>query len=141
MGSGQRAFSYRQAFEQVQSLLDGNWTVAILLALAGGPLYFTQIQTKVNSVEDAVGRHSHEVPLSRPEMSRTLKRLTERGLVARHDETVSHPKVRYELTPTGRSLLGAVVRPAAEWARDHPSAVGLFEPQSKARPRDEQAAG
>lgn len=121
--------SYRQAVEQALRLLSGQWVVAVLAALALGPLHFTRLLAEVNSVEDELGRRTHDRPLSRKVLAGTLDRMEADGLLIRHDETISHPSVRYELTPTGQTLLAAL-RPLAKWAQtyqaEHP-AMALSE--------------
>jgi DNA-binding HxlR family transcriptional regulator len=109
--------SYRQLLEHVLTMLDGGWDIAALSALAAGPRYFTQLHTDINAVDRTLGRATHPKPLHRPQLVRTLRRLESAGLVSRHDVTVSHPSVWYELTSMGRSLI-IQLRPIAEWARD-----------------------
>jgi len=124
--SAESGLSYRQAVEEVLRVLTGQWVVAVLAALAAGPLRFKQLLDEINAVEQQVGRRTHDVPLSARVLARTLDRMAEDGLVVRHDETRSLPYVWYELTSTGRSLLGAL-RPLAQWARryrdSHPPAA------------------
>src|SRR5829696_430530 len=120
--------SYRQAVEQALRLLSGQWVVAVLAALALGPLHFTKLLGEINSVEDELGRRMHDRPLSRKVLAGTLDRMEADGLLVRHDETVSHPSVRYELTTTGQTLLAAL-RPLAKWAQtyqaEHPVPAAL----------------
>lgn len=116
MSEPERPVSYRQAVEAVLDLLNGQWVVAVLAALGAGPLRFTQLQAEVNAVEDLVGRLTHEVALSRRSLSRTVLRMAADGLILRHDVSVSHPEVWYELTPTGLSLLSAL-HPLAKWGQ------------------------
>ena len=97
-------------------LLNGQWVVAVLAALALGPLHFTELLAEINAVEEQLGRRSHDRPLSRKVLAGTLDRMELAGLLVRYDETVSHPSVRYELTTDGQTLLVAL-RPLAEWAQ------------------------
>jgi DNA-binding HxlR family transcriptional regulator len=117
--------SYRQAVEEALRVLDGDWVVAVLAALAAGPLHNSQLITQINAVEDAVGRRIHAVPLSRQVLAPTLARMVEAGLLVRIEDPTPHPSVWYRLTATGRSLLSAL-RPLAEWAQsyhqEHPPA-------------------
>jgi DNA-binding HxlR family transcriptional regulator len=110
--------SYRQAVEQALRLLSGQWVVAVLAALALGPLHFTKLLAEINCVDDELGRLTHDRPLSRKVLAGTLDRMEADSLVVRHDETISHPSVRYELTPTGQTLLAAL-RPLAKWAQTY----------------------
>jgi DNA-binding HxlR family transcriptional regulator len=111
-----QGLSYRQAVEEVMRVLNGQWVVAVLAALATGPLHFAELLTEVNAVEEHVGRRTHDRPLSRPVLARTLDRMESADLVVRTADSTPHPSVWYTLTPTGRSLLGAL-RPLAEWAQ------------------------
>lgn len=118
MVNGDAGISYRQAVEQALRLLAGQWVVAVLAALALGPLHFTKLLTEINTVEEQLGHRTHDRPLSRKVLAGTLDRMEAAGLLLRHDETVSHPSVRYELTPTGQTLLAAL-RPLAKWAQTY----------------------
>jgi DNA-binding HxlR family transcriptional regulator len=116
--------SYRQAVEEALRLLDGDWAVAVLTALAAGPLHNSELVAAINAVEERVGRRIHEVPLSRQVLAPTLARMVEADLLVRTEDPTPHRSVWYRLTPTGRSLL-STLRPLAEWAqgyhRDHPA--------------------
>lgn len=112
---------HRQAVEVALRILDGDWVVAVLAALAGGPLRTARLVDAINAVDERIGRRAHGVAASRPGLAPTLKRMTAAGLLARvHDPTTS-PAVWYQLTEPGRSLLSALV-PLAEWARAYHSA-------------------
>jgi DNA-binding HxlR family transcriptional regulator len=126
--SSTQGLSYRQAVEEVMRVLNGQWVVAVLAALATGPLHFAELLVEVNAVEERVGRRTHDRPLSRPVLARTLDRMELADLLIRTADDTPHPSVWYTLTPTGRSLLGAL-RPLAEWAQryrdNHPTtAIG-----------------
>ena len=114
--STEPALSYRQAVEEALRLLDGDWVVAVLAALAAGPLHTAELVTAINAVEERVGRRAHRVPLSRQVLAPTLARMARAGLLVRTRDPTPHPSVWYRLTPAGRSLLGAL-RPLAEWAQ------------------------
>lgn len=126
--AARQGLSYRQAVEEVMRVLNGQWVVAVLAALATGPLHFAELLAEVNAVEERVGRRTHDRPLSRPVLARTLDRMESADLVIRTADSTPHPSVWYTLTPTGRSLLGAL-RPLAEWAQryrdDHPLGTEL----------------
>jgi DNA-binding HxlR family transcriptional regulator len=117
--------SYRQAVEEALAVLDGDWVVAVLTALAAGPLHFAQLVTAINAVEERVGRRIHQVPLSRQVLAPTLARLVDAELIIKTQDPTPHPSVWYRLTPAGRRLLNAL-RPLAEWAQvyhtEHPAA-------------------
>ena len=115
--------SYRQAAEAARRVVNGHWEIAVLTALALGPLHTYELVIAVNSVEETVGRREHNKPLSRQQLARTLDRLETDGLLIRHDETVTHPSVRYELTEKGYGLLKAL-RPLAKWAERYQNEPG-----------------
>lgn len=109
-------WSHRHRIEAVLGCLRGDWVVAVLVALASGPLHFMQLQAAVNAIDDEFGRHIHDRPLSRRILSVTLKRLLADGLVVRckdHTTVFPNSSVRYCLTRTGRQVLAAL-RPLAE---------------------------
>jgi DNA-binding HxlR family transcriptional regulator len=108
--------SSRQAVEHALHLLDGEWEVAILTALAAGPQSAAELVVTVNALDDQVGRHTHEFRLGRQSVTRTLKRMANADLVMRTRSPKQGPAALYRLTPRGRSLLAAV-RPLAEWAQ------------------------
>jgi len=110
--------SYRQAVETALRVLDGGWVVAVLTALAAGPLHFAELLAAVNALEDQVGRHTHKVPLSKRVLADTLTRMRTARLIVRVEDPTPHPSVWYRLTQQGRSLLSAV-RPLAEWAQGY----------------------
>ena len=117
-GSAGTELSYRQAVETALRVLDGDWVVAVLTALAAGPLHNSELLAAVNAVEDRVGRHTHKVPLSKPVLAGTLSRMASARLLVRTEDPTPHPSVWYRLTAEGRSLLSAL-RPLAEWAQGY----------------------
>jgi DNA-binding HxlR family transcriptional regulator len=109
---------YRQGVLDAMALLRGQWTVAVMAALALGETQYKDLRSAINSVEERVGWASHERPLSDRVLTDTLRRARHNGLVSRRAEAGPFGAVWYTLTPTGRSLLRAV-RPLAEWAQGH----------------------
>lgn len=109
---------YRQGVLDAMALLRGQWTVAVLAALALGETQYKELLAAVNKVEERVGWASHERPLSDRVLTDTLRRAQHNGLVSRRAESGPFSAVWYQLTPTGRSLLRAA-RPLAEWAQRH----------------------
>lgn len=111
--------SYRHAVEIVLRLLAGQWVAAVLAALAIGPLPFGQILDEVNLVDAALGRRTHDRPLSAKVLSRTLDRMERDRLIIRHEKVSGGRRtVYYELTRTGQTLLAAL-RPLAEWTQGY----------------------
>jgi DNA-binding HxlR family transcriptional regulator len=117
---------YRQGVLDAMGLLRGQWTVAVLAALALGETQYKDLLAAVNIVEERVGWASHERPLSDRVLTDTLRRARHNGLVTRRAEPARFGGVWYRLTPTGRSLLGAV-RPLAEWAQRHRAEIAAAQ--------------
>lgn len=89
--------------------IGNKWTVMVVGALAGGPLRFNQIMRKIGGV-------SHRM------LTLTLRGLEADGLVTRTAYAEVPPRVEYELTDTGRSLIGPL-KVLAEWAVEHRAAI------------------
>ena len=80
------------------------WSFLILAALEDGPKRF-------NEVKRLIGGISHRV------LTRKLRNLERDGYVSRTIHPVRPPKVEYELTPLGRSLLRPV-KQFLQWTLD-----------------------
>ncbi|HEX4725968.1 MAG TPA: helix-turn-helix domain-containing protein [Pseudonocardiaceae bacterium] len=109
---------YRQGVLDAMALLRGQWTVALLSALALGETQYKDLRPAINSVEERLRWASHDRPLSERVLTDTLRRAQINGLIERRAEAGRFGATWYRLTPTGRSLLAAV-RPLAEWAQRH----------------------
>ncbi|HVV22408.1 MAG TPA: helix-turn-helix domain-containing protein [Pseudonocardiaceae bacterium] len=120
---------YRQGVLDAMALLRGQWTVAVLSALALGETQYKDLLAAVNIVEERVGWASHQRPLSDRVLTDTLRRARHNGLVTRRAEQTRFGGVWYRLTPTGRSLLSAV-RPLAEWAQQHQAEIAAAQRSS-----------
>jgi DNA-binding HxlR family transcriptional regulator len=109
---------YRQSVHEALAVLSGQWTVAVLAALALGERKFTDLLAEVNATEERVGWLSHPKPLTRKVLTDTLRRLQDHGLVERRADGTQFSAVHYQLSVEGRSLLSAL-RPLASWAQQH----------------------
>jgi DNA-binding HxlR family transcriptional regulator len=90
---------------QVLDRIGDAWSGLIVGALAGGPLRYTEL--------------SHRIPGVSPKMlTQTLRALERDGLVTRTVHAVVPPRVDYELTSLGRSLL-VLVDALRDWAESH----------------------
>jgi len=87
---------------QVLDRIGNKWTVMVVVALAGGPQRFNAIMRSVEGV-------SHRM------LTLTLRGLQRDGMVKRRAYATIPPKVEYELTPLGRSLIEPL-RSLADWA-------------------------
>lgn len=81
------------------------WTLMCMLALADGALRFTELKARVEGVTPKV-------------LTETLRALERDGLVSRTVFAQVPPRVDYELTELGRSLL-APVQAIRDWAESN----------------------
>jgi DNA-binding HxlR family transcriptional regulator len=86
-------------------LLSNTWNAVVLWSLRHGPL-------RPGELRALIGGISHKV------LTETLRRLEFNGLVARRAYAEAPPRVEYELTALGRTLLGPI-EVFGVWAHDH----------------------
>jgi DNA-binding HxlR family transcriptional regulator len=96
-----RVLQSRDAIE----LLADKWRVSILHALAAGPHRNGQLQRALREVSPKM-------------LTQTLRRMERDGLITRTVYSVIPPRVAYELTPMGESLV-APLRDLCRWAKAH----------------------
>jgi DNA-binding HxlR family transcriptional regulator len=92
--------------QMISSLLDrvgDKWTVMVVGVLADGPVRFNAIMREVGGV-------SHRM------LTLTLRGLERDGIVERRAFPTIPPKVEYELTPLGQSLVEPLEQ-VMNWAR------------------------
>lgn len=90
---------------QLLDRIGDRWTVLVIGALEDGPQRFSQLARRVDGVSQKM-------------LTQTLRALEADGLVLRTAHPEIPPRVEYELTELGRSLLeplGALV----SWASEH----------------------
>ena len=90
-------------------LLADKWTAVVLTGLREGPV-------RHGELIDMIGGISRKV------LTHTLRRLESRGLVRRHAYAEVPPRVEYELTPLGATLIDPI-HVLTEWARANGDAV------------------
>lgn len=100
-----------RAVGQILDRIGDKWTVMVVGALANGKLRFNAIMREIGGV-------SHRM------LTLTLRGLERDGLVTRTAYTTIPPKVEYELTELGRSLIGPL-RVLAAWSIQHRPAMEL----------------
>ena len=92
----------------IRGILDrvgDKWSLLVVATLDGEPLRFTELQ--------------HRIPgISQRMLTRTVRHLERDGLVTRTVFPEVPPRVEYELTARGRTLIGPAVA-LAEWAVDN----------------------
>ncbi|WP_110598701.1 winged helix-turn-helix transcriptional regulator [Salinicola lusitanus] len=96
----------------IRDILDrigDQWSLLVLLTLRPGTRRFNQLRREIDDI-------------SKQMLSRTLKQLEQDGLVSRTAYPEVPPRVEYQLTELGHSLLTPVAALVA-WAERHQPAV------------------
>lgn len=94
-----------RAIRGILDRIGDTWTVLVVATLDGERLRFTELQRRIPGISQRM-------------LTRTLRHLERDGLVARTAHPEVPPRVEYELTTTGRTLIGPAVT-LAEWAVEH----------------------
>ena len=89
---------------QLLDRIGDRWTVLIIGILEDGPLRFSQISRRVDGISQKM-------------LTQTLRSLEADGLVLRTAYPEIPPRVEYELTELGRSLLVPLAG-LVQWARE-----------------------
>ncbi|KPI20670.1 transcriptional regulator, HxlR family [Actinobacteria bacterium OK074] len=90
-------------------LLANTWNGVVLWALRKGPVRHGELRDRIGGISQKV-------------LTETLRRLEFNGLVARRAYGGSPPRVEYELTALGRTLI-APIDALGAWAYDHADEV------------------
>ncbi|MFG1925277.1 winged helix-turn-helix transcriptional regulator [Cryptosporangium sp. NPDC048952] len=90
-------------------LISDKWSAIVLYGLSEGPLRHGELIELIGGI-------------SRKVLTQTLRRLEMHGLVRRHAYAEAPPRVEYELTPLGATLIGPI-HTLTEWARANGDAV------------------
>jgi DNA-binding HxlR family transcriptional regulator len=93
------------ASRQLLDRIGDTWSVLIVGMLGDGPLRYTELAKRIDGVSPKM-------------LTQTLRGLERDGLITRTVHAVVPPRVDYELTGLGRSLLGLVAQLTA-WAEGH----------------------
>ena len=94
-----------RAMGQVFDRIGDKWTIMAVGALSHGPMRFNALLRRIGGV-------SHRM------LTLTLRGLERDGLVKRTAFATIPPRVDYELTPLGHSLIGPLST-LSQWGRDH----------------------
>ncbi|MBM7171661.1 helix-turn-helix transcriptional regulator [Streptomyces sp. G44] len=86
-------------------LLSHTWNAVVVWSLRHGPLRPVELRERIGGISSKV-------------LTETLRRLQFNGLVARHAHPGSPPRVEYELTELGRTLL-APIDAVGAWGFEH----------------------
>jgi DNA-binding HxlR family transcriptional regulator len=103
----------------VLSLVGDKWSLITIHVLAGGPLRFMELRRDVGGISQRI-------------LTVTLRALERDGLVRRTVYPVVPPRVDYELTGLGVTLLDSVRR-FVEWTLAHADEVELARNEYDAR--------
>lgn len=90
---------------EVLDQIGNKWTVLVISTLGSKPLRYSDLQASIPGISQRM-------------LTVTLKALERDGLLTRTAHAEVPPRVEYDLTPLGRSLLNAVMTLAA-WAAHH----------------------
>jgi DNA-binding HxlR family transcriptional regulator len=104
---------------QILDRIGDTWSVLIVGSLADGPLRYSELAARIEGVSPKM-------------LTQTLRGLERDGMIGRTVFPVVPPRVEYELTGLGRSLLGLVSGLEA-WAEEHISDVAAARDAFDAR--------
>ena len=85
--------------------LGDKWSLLVIAILSAGPQRFTSLKSAVDGISQRM-------------LILTLRKLERDGLVKRTAYAEIPPRVEYELTDLGRTMIGPVTA-LADWAVDH----------------------
>jgi DNA-binding HxlR family transcriptional regulator len=112
-----------RAVSDVLARVGDKWTVYVVRLLSDGPMRFNEIRRAVGSISQRM-------------LTLTLRGLERDGLVTRTVYPTIPPRVDYELTDLGRTLICILV-PLGQWAMDNRQEVersrALFDAQANAQ--------
>jgi len=98
-----------RAVSEVLARVGDKWTVLVVSTLGGGPKRFNELRKALGSISQRM-------------LTLTLRGLERDGLVTRTVFPTVPPRVDYDLTKLGRSLLEPVSK-LGLWARKHRTAI------------------
>ena len=90
---------------QVLDRIGDTWSVLIIATLADGPRRYSQLAARIDGVSPKM-------------LTQTLRGLERDGMISRTVFPEVPPRVEYDLTSLGRSLLG-LVSGMSTWAEEH----------------------
>jgi DNA-binding HxlR family transcriptional regulator len=109
------------ATRQVLDRVGDKWSLLVVAALSDGPRRFNELKRGIEGISQRM-------------LTLTLRSLERDGLLTRTMFPTIPPRVDYELTPLGRSLIDCVAA-LAKWAETHrgdiQSARDRFDAKSK----------
>jgi DNA-binding HxlR family transcriptional regulator len=115
---------------KVREILDrvaDKWSLLVISLLADRGRRFTELRHEIDGISQRM-------------LTLTLRRLERDGLVLRTVHPVVPPRVDYELTPLGTTLIGPI-EALVQWTVDHTQEIAAARASYEARVVDELAAG
>jgi DNA-binding HxlR family transcriptional regulator len=109
------------AVREVLNRIGDKWSVLVIVLLRDGPKRFTELRRTIEGVSQRM-------------LTLTVRGLERDGLVKRTVEPSIPPRVDYELTALGRTLLEPVMA-LAQWAQEHRVAIQQARQRYDARQR------
>ncbi|MEV6101507.1 helix-turn-helix domain-containing protein [Nocardia sp. NPDC051981] len=94
--------------------IGGKWTAKIVVSLAGGPRRFSELETVLLGITPKV-------------LTESLRSMQDSKLITRTSYDEHPPRVEYELTPLGRSLLEPIAV-ACRWTEHFARETELIDP-------------
>lgn len=94
-----------RTIRRVLERIGNKWTLLVVATLHGERMRFTELQQRIPGISQRM-------------LSLTLRHLERDGLVSRTAYAEVPPRVEYQLTDVGRTLIDPAVR-LAEWAAEH----------------------
>lgn len=114
------------AVREVLNRVGDKWSVLVVSMLGDGPKRFGELRRATEGISQRM-------------LTLTLRGLERDGLVTRTVEASIPPKVEYELTDLGKTLL-VPVNALAQWAVEHRMRIHEAQQKYDARSADEDAA-
>jgi DNA-binding HxlR family transcriptional regulator len=97
------------AVREVLSLVGDKWSVLVVSTLGEGRKRFSEVRRAIEGISQRM-------------LTLTLRNLERDGLVTRTVHATTPPRVEYELTPLGRTLLEPIMA-LGVWAHDNRGAI------------------
>lgn len=105
--SCQRGADFARAVRDVLNRIGDKWSLLVIATLNDGRLRFSELRQHIPGISQRM-------------LTLTLRQLERDGLLTRTVHAEVPPRVEYELTPTGETLIGPATL-LAEWAvANHP---------------------
>ena len=104
---------------RVLDLVGDKWSLLVITLLGGGPRRFSELKREIG-------------PISHRMLTLNLRQLERNGLVTRTVYPVVPPRVEYELTDLGQSLLTAI-QGIIGWTLDHLPELATARAEYEAR--------